>query len=94
MREMPMPVKPLSYHQRYYRSNHDYQERSRKSASERYAKIKQEGGDEMRIIQIRKALYQRRSQISHFLDKIEHQEKHIFPLVEELQALLKRRGAK
>jgi hypothetical protein len=89
-----MPVRSLSYHQRYYKTHPDYQERVRNQSAERYAKIKREGGDELRIVQIRKALFQRRSQINHFLDKIEHQEKHIFPLVEELQSLLKRRGAK
>ena len=87
-----MPVKALTYHQRYYRANPEYQERAKKGAAERNARIKREGGDELRIVQIRKALYQRRQILNKHLDAVEHQERHIFPLVDELQVLLKRRA--
>lgn len=86
-----MPKPRLTYHQRYYKAHPEYQVRAKKWASDRYERIKLQGGDELEIMKLRKALYQRRVQIDKHLESVEYHEKHLFRQVEELQALLKRR---
>jgi len=87
-----MPVRKLTYHQRYYKEHKDYQERSKKRAADRYARIKIEGGDELRIMQIYKALFQCRVILNKHMDAVEYQDKRILLLNDELQVLLKRRA--
>jgi hypothetical protein len=86
-----MPAKKLSYHQRYYKEHKDYQERSKKWAAARFERIKRQGGDELRIMQIHKALFQCRVILNKHMDAVEYQDKRICLLNDELQVLLKRR---
>ncbi len=82
----------LTFNQRLYRADPELRKRSKERSNARYARLKQEGGPELRIVQLRKSLYQARQIIDQHLDAVAYQEKRLFEFTTELEALLKQRG--